>query len=238
MIAITLDATIMTIRFPNEVQQVSAQTSTVVISQLYNFKEPVGTTFLVYINVSDVTNLNGFMINISWNPQIIKLGEGDPNGIKPRDNATKYNIYFGSFLNTTIWGVHAVSNDEGWIKELWGARPSGGDSGNGTLAILNFTLLKTGTTKIKLSGLSSISPGKGILIDKTGQEIPHDEIDGIVSDQPPPANEFWLEPLFQITVSAVLVIAVILVVVSHRRKQKPGSSPKQVTDEDIEKLVV
>jgi hypothetical protein len=211
MIAITLAATIMAIRFPNEVQQVSAQTPTVVVSRLYNFKESVGATFLVYINVSDVTDLRGFVMNISWNPEVIRLSE-DPNGIKPLYNTTKYGIYFGDFLHTSYQDVESVNNDKGWIKYLWKYRASGGDSGSGVLVILNFTLVKIGTTKIELTNpISQTSPNKCFLVDKNDKEIAHDEVDGVVSDQPPPTPKFWEELWFQSTIVGVICVAGIIV---------------------------
>lgn len=227
-----------------KIQHASAQTSSVIVSQFYEFKEPPGTTFLVYINVSQVTNLNGFMINMSWNPEIIKLSE-DPNGVKPRYNITKYGIYFGysgdslnntycTFLDTPYCGVDAVSNDGGWIKKLWSARASGGVNGNGTLAILNFTLLQTGTTKIEITGSSAIAPGKAMLIDKYGNEIEHEEIDGVISDKPPPAPQIWEELWFQVLMGVLVAVIVVVASISLLSKYKPKSKPKKKRVEEEE----
>ncbi len=171
---------------------VSAQTTTVSISRIYNMTEP-GTTFLVYINVSDVTDLNKWRINLTWDPAIIKIGEGDPNGIVPLCNTTKYNVYEGGFLKTasanTYFGIYSVNNDNGWVQNLWGSLVATSANGSGVLAIINFTLLQPGTTKIEITGTSSAFPGKSRLQDKNGVEIPHEDIDGLVSDKPPPLHE-------------------------------------------------
>jgi hypothetical protein len=215
----------------DKIRHASAQNPRVIVSQLYNFQEPPGTTFLVHINVSDVTDLTGFAMNLSWNPEIIRLSEGDPKGIVPLLNTTKFNVYLGDFLNTTYWGIESISNDKGWIKYLWGARATGTVSGSGVLAILNFTLIKTGTTKIEITGISNISPGKCMLISRN-QEIAHDEIDGIVSNQPPPSPEFWQEPWFQIVI-AIIIIVIAIAIVIRWGKQKIRIKRRTTSDEPI-----
>lgn len=245
-IVILLSMTVVTIETFYKIQPVSAQTTKLIVSQFYEFNEPPGTTFLVYINISDVENLNLFVINMSWNPEIIKLTE-DPNGLKPAKNTTKYGIYFGysdgslnttycTFLNTSYCKVDSVSNDGGWIYKLWAARASGGVSGNGTLVILNFTLLQTGTTKIEITGMSNKWPGQAMLIDKYGNEIEHEEVDGIVSDKPPPAPQIWEELWFQVLMGVLVAVIVFAASVSLliRYKPKPKPKKKKVEEEELD----
>jgi hypothetical protein len=209
---IILLAAIKTNIFPINIQQVSAQNPKVTVSRIYNFKS-VNTNFLVYINVSDVVNLNGFIMNVSWNPKIIKLNEGDPGGITPLKNRTrKFNIYFGEFLNVTYKGVELINNEKGYIKCLWGSRKTGGVSGSGVLVKLNFTLIGIGTTKIEITNEVIGAQDQCVIHDSSGKPIPHDELDGIVSDQPPPTPQLWEEPAFQYTMTGVICVVGAVVI--------------------------
>lgn len=210
-ITLMLFTLMRTTMFQIQIQQASAQNPMVVASQIYNLTS-VGTSFLFYINVSDVVDLNAFVMNISWNPEVIRLSEGDPKGIIPRRNQTKYNIYLGDFLNTTYWGVESANNDEGCIRYLWGARAKGGVSGSGVLVILNFTLIGIGTTKVEITNhISNASQDKCMLINKDNKEIDHGEIDGIISDQPPPTPKLWEELWFQSTILGVVCVAGVII---------------------------
>jgi len=220
LFAVTILLTTMLTAPKTAIPTVSAQTPTVSISKLYNMNG-TGTTFLVYINVSDVTYLNKWRINLTWDPTIIKISEGDPNGTKPMYNTTTFNIYEGDFLktasNVTYWGVHRVS-DNGWIENLFSGLLGKSASGSGVLAILNFTLLQKGTTKIEITGASAAFPGKSRLQDINGDEISHDDIDGVVSDQPPPAPEIWTELWFQITIVVMVVVALAITYIVYRKR--------------------
>jgi hypothetical protein len=233
MSAVTILLATMLTAPKTAIPTVSAQTPTVSISKLYNMNE-TGTTFPVYINVSDATDLNKWRITLTWDPTIIKISEGDPNGIKPMYNTTTYNIYEGGFLktasNVTYFGVDSVNNDNGWIQSLWGALVGRSSSGSGVLAIINFTLLQKGTTKIEITGASDAFPGKSRLQDSNGDEISHDDIDGVVSDQPPPGPEIWTELWFQITIVVMVVVVLAITYIVYRKKHPEAEKTKETEE--------
>lgn len=209
----------------------NAASPTVSISKIHNITEQ-DTTFLVNITVSDVSDLNMWIINITWDPTVIKISEGDPNGTEPRyKEGTKYNIYEGPFLEeaaeeanqTTYFGVRDVDNDNGQILRISCAFPGRFSiSGSGVLARINFTLVNKGTTEIRITGPSIAFPGKSLLQDSNGNEIPHEDSDGIVSDQPPPSSAIWSELWFQITIIAIVVVVLAIAYIAYKKTRKPA----------------
>lgn len=202
------------------------------LTSLYNATEP-GTTFIVNITVSDVTNLYLWVINMSWDPSIIKITTGDSAGLKK--GGVYYNIYEGSFLkslrSTRGLLVSQINNTAGTIKALsCGFSTSGdGPSGNGVLASINFTLLKKGTSKIDINGPSTKYPGQCVLQDSGGNEMTVEVTDGLVSDGAPPLFSIQFGFGFIATVIGVIVIILEIagLVILFRR-------PEQQKEEDEE----
>lgn len=160
---------------------------TVAISEVYNVTEP-GMTFLVNITVTDVSNLKTWAINLSWDPSIIKITTGDPYGLKPIGRNVRYNVYEGPFLKavreTGTFQVREINNEHGRINRLSCGYEFKGEtaSGSGVLVTINFTCVSVGTTTIKITGSSDEYPGQSFLEDSTGNEIPHVDKDGKVTD--------------------------------------------------------
>jgi len=169
-----------------------AASPTVSISKLYNMTEP-GTTFIVNITVSDVTNLKKWAVDIEWDPTIVRVTEGDPNGTKPTHGETnkRFNIYEGPFLKqagSTHFEVSYMNNTRGVVGLYCDlTTPGSSATGSGVLATINFTLIEKGTTKLDIIG-PNYEEGTSTLTGANLQPIPHADSDGIVSDKSPPTN--------------------------------------------------
>lgn len=198
-----------------------AASPTVSISKLYNMTEP-GTTFVVNITVSDISDLNLWVINITWDPTVIKVSIGDPNGTKPLLKTKKYNIYEGPFLKTvggTTFVVFDVDNVNGRMKGLsCGLGGILSTSGTGILATINFTLVNKGSTEIHINGASVTFPGKSALQDSMGEEVPHEDRDGLVTEHGPPPiwTEFWFQAVMVVII--VVIVAVAAYIAKKRRR--------------------
>lgn len=201
-----------------------ASPTAVAISKIYNLTEP-GTTFLVNVTIIDTAPLQLWYLNITWDPDIIKVSTGDPSVTLRNwnDPHTKYNIYEGPFLNDsrldekTIWTVRDVDNEHGIIYGLSSGYMNIGvnPSGNGLLATINFTYVSRGTTTLHISGRE----GHSWLQDPvSGHGIPHEDWDGLVTEHGPP--QIWTEFWFQ-AVTAVIIIVIVAVaayIVKKRRR--------------------
>jgi len=139
-----------------------------------------GLTFTVNITITNVTDLAGWAIDLSWDPNIIRVTTGDPNGLQPPINGTFYNIYQGPFLKNvrpTSFIVNRVNNAQGKIEFLSARHVYMGEgvSGSGVLATINFTCISVGTTTTQII--------ESILMDGEEKAIPHEDyevIDGRV----------------------------------------------------------
>ena len=137
-----------------------------------------GLTFTVNITITNVTDLAGWAIDLSWDPNIIRVTTGDPNGLQPPINGTFYNIYQGPFLKNvrpTSFIVNRVNNAQGKIEFLSARHVNMGEGGSGALATINFTCISVGTTTTQII--------ESILMDGEEKAIPHEDyevIDGRV----------------------------------------------------------
>lgn len=220
------------------IPKAKAAATTVAISKVYGMNQ-TGTTFLINITVSDVTGIYGWVMNLEWNPDMIKVTTGDPEGLNHR--RANYNIYQGDFMQSasrTYFLVNSIDNNQGTIKALACAFTTTGYtvSGSGLLASINFTLLDVGTTAINFTGPSISQPGHSILQSRSGEEIPHSIINGLVTDQPPPPPPpIWAESWFQNLVVAVIAVFMLVVVLPTGVVIKLRNTPP-LTDEELEKL--
>ena len=216
-IALTL---IFTINLVNLAETHASPGPTVNVTSVYDVKEP-GATFLVNITVKDVSDVLMWVINLTWDPNIIKISTGDTNGLKKR--GIYYNIYEGPFLKslrTTMFLVNAVDNTEGSITSLSAGYMSVGSttSGSGVLAAINFTCISVGTTTIEITGPSTASSWRSMLIDHTGKEMSHEDVNGVFTENPPPVIPVWTQLWFQTTLVTVAVVVVAAGYVAIRRK--------------------
>jgi hypothetical protein len=176
-----LIAVVALVRIP----KIQAQNPVVRISNVYNITEP-GMTFKVNITITGVTDLFMWVMNMSWDPSIIRITTGDPNGLRyPRNTGTYYNIYQGPFLKSirsTMFMVSQVDNTRGKIMNLNCGYTTAGTApnGDGILAIINFTSVAVGTTTIDINGPSVTYLGHSVMLDHFGSEMPHEDVDGTI----------------------------------------------------------
>ena len=202
--------------------------ATVVVSQIYNVQaDQINTSILVQINITNVIGMQGYVINMSWDPTILRVTEVPSDvGVRPlypSYGTTYYGLSRGSFLNTGSdnFGVREVNNTLGTIWYLWQIRSSGGGmSGSGVLVTINFTILRLGTTKIELTSPANAVYEKDPNYDTTKSRlqnatdmtlISHEEIEGVVSDLIP---EFP-PPL----VLLLFMIATLMAVIIRKRRR-------------------
>jgi hypothetical protein len=110
----------------------------------------IGTTINVNLTVSNVQNLFGWNLNLTWNPQILNLTQ----------------IQEGSFLTdagTTLftWSQSSspISRSQGYLQGVADVLlASSGVSGNGVLATISFKVLGTGTSPIFVEGTTLSNP--------------------------------------------------------------------------------
>jgi len=183
--------------------------------------EEPGATFLVNVTVEDVSDVLMWVIDLKWDPNIIEISAGDSSGLMKR--GVHYNIYEGPFLKslrTTMFLVNAVDNTEGSITSLSAGYMSAGStaSGSGVLATINFTCINVGTTTIEITGPSTASSWRSMLIDHTGKEMSHEDVNGVFTENPPPVTPIWTQLWFQTTLLTVGVIVVAAAYAAIRRK--------------------
>ncbi|UCE95452.1 MAG: hypothetical protein JSV51_06915 [Candidatus Bathyarchaeota archaeon] len=88
----------------------------------------VGYTFFANVSVTNVTGLNGWQVNITWNPSYLELLDITV----PTDHVL---AGLGAFLPT----AKTIDNADGWV--LWAAAVlSGSFTGNGTVVQLEFNI--------------------------------------------------------------------------------------------------
>jgi hypothetical protein len=218
----------------------SVETPTVGIEKLYNTSLQPGQTIIVNITVSDVPSTIAYLVNVAFDPSVLKVTTGDPHGYNLFGKL--YGIYEGSFLrrstNDTMFLVNGVNNKVGNISAIYdGINPSGiSSSGSGVIARINFTCVNATTnTAINMTG-------ENLLLDTPTSEIQHQIVNGFVTAEaappPPAAPGIWTQLWFQVTLGVIIcevVIVVIGVFVARRlwRSRVEAESKESAEFEDL-----
>lgn len=202
-----------------QIQRAHAEATTLSVTSVYNLTQQ-NSTFLVNITVSDVKNLNLWIINLTFNPEYIQITTGNPKGIQyPRKTGPFYNIFEGNFIKnatSTMFFISQaqggkISNETGELFGLVCSASTGGASGSGILATINFTLLKVGKCQINIKN--------SVLQSSTGSPIEHSVVNGVISDEPPPVPPIWMQAWFHQTLIGMCVVAVVIGVYKKFRKK-------------------
>lgn len=185
---------------------------TVSITRLYNLNLQPGQTIKVNITVSDASDVTACRINLAWDPNVLKVTMGE--GWKDPLTRNRYGVYEGPFLksfsNQTLFLINQVNNDAGNITAIYSliTSPDTTARGSGVIATINFTCVNPGTTTIRITGPTQ---GHSYLQSSAGEQIPHRDIDGLVTaDGPPP---IWMELWFQATVGVIMFETIVLALV-------------------------
>ena len=236
LIAITTVASVAAVV---KVPKVKAATPVVSVSTVVA-KEP-GKTFLVNISITGVTDLFLWVLNLTWDPNITKITTGDRAGLYK--SRVYYNIYEGPFLKSvrsTLFFASKIDNKNGKITNLnsgYTTRSSTTTNGDGVLVTINFTLVNVGTTTLDINGPSPTYPGHSMLVDSSGNEIPHEDIDGAVLDKEPPPPPIWTQSWFQTSVIAVAVVGAVIVAGAYTVKKRKERGPGLTEEEELEQLL-
>ena len=113
------------------VSEIHAASPIVTVTSVYNVKE-TGVTFLVNITVTDASDLFMWVINLRWDPDMVKISTGDTRGLS--DKGIYYNIYEGPFLKSirsTVFLANDIDNTEGNITALTAGYLTPGSTGSG-----------------------------------------------------------------------------------------------------------
>ena len=120
----------------------------------------------VPVEISDVTDLYAFDIEISFDPDYLEFDDADPNkaGIQPG---------FGTFLDPGVTIINTIAPEEGVIHVVMSQiNPSEPKSGSGNLLVLYLTGLKTGQTTLEVTKVElSTRYGEAIPVSGVDAEI-------------------------------------------------------------------
>lgn len=214
----------------------SSSGTIVSISRFYNLNLQANQTILVNITISDASSLISCRLHLAWNSNVLKVTTGDPNGWMDPLSGIQYGVYEGPFLktfaNSTMFLINKINNVAGNISGLLDAINTAGASasGSGVFASINFTCVNPGTTAIRIIGpMITNSSVPGSIMNTQGTQIPHTNIDGLITNEPPPP--IWTEFWFQATVGfalieIVIIVLIFLVIVRWWRSQSEEESEK------------
>lgn len=186
---------------------------TVSISRLYNLNLQSGDTVGINVTVSDVSDMTSLRMNLAWDPKVLRVTTGDPEGWRDEITGVKYDIYEGPFLksftNSTMFIINDVNNNGGNITALYNAIIAANvtASGSGVISTINFTCVNSGTTTVRIVP----SPGRGqsSMQSSTGEQVLHRDIDGVVTSGGSPG--IWAETWFQVALGVVIFEIVVVV---------------------------
>jgi hypothetical protein len=192
----------------------------------------VGETFLVNVSVSNVKALAQWSLDLTWNPQIVRITTGGPNFTMPAMGGPSVGLFEGPFLRSagqTIFIVNFVDHELG--ETILGAvAASAGESGatgSGVILVMNFTVVKVGTTTIEMNPPFPSMTNQSVLMSLQNEVISHTESNGLVTENGPPA--IWASTDFQLSLigGEVAVLALATGIVYWRTHPRPPKSARR-----------
>jgi hypothetical protein len=216
--------------------QGSSATTTVSISRLYNLNLQTNQTILINLTISGASDLASCRLHLAWDPNIVKVTTGDPNGWMDPFTGIQYGVYEGPFLkgfsNSTMFLVNKINNVAGNMSGLYNAIVAGGiaASGSGVFAAINFTCVSPGNTAIRIIGPMN---GTSSVQNREGTQIPHVDVDGLITTEPPPPiwTEFWFQATAGFTLIEILIIVLIIfTIVKWWRRSLAEAESEKVED--------
>jgi hypothetical protein len=131
-------------------QMVKAQTATISVTPQNNLVT-VGQTLTVHIQISDVQNLYGVDVALTWDTSMLKLENNQT--FVPLSNGV-------GILNGPILFVQESADQSAGEYNLIATseNPAGPFSGSGTVATLTFTVTSAGSSALTLKSSSSSAP--------------------------------------------------------------------------------
>jgi len=195
------------------------------VERVYDVTER-GKTILVNVTLNNVVACNGWLVNLTWDPEILRVSSGPP----PYPGAPSVAITEGPFLKNvgpTNFGINSFDDVKGEI--IVGEQfPNTGTSagGSGVLLSINFTVLQVGTTTIEINSPSP-TLHQSIVAGAQNNIMDHAEVYGLVTNEGPPP--IWTDAGFQSTVmlGEVAVLGAMTVIGYLKTHPRPPKSAKR-----------
>jgi len=162
---------------------------------------PVNYTFLVNITVTEVTGLAGWAVNLTWNPELLRINSSDDVYLPP-DNI---------FADLNPFEMpKTIDNEQGDL--LFGAAVGIQQppfTGSGTMCQVLFTTVKNGTGEPVACDviLDMVSTFPTELVDADGEDIPFT-----------PVNAHYVIPEFNMSILPVIFLITTLCAFAFSRK--------------------
>lgn len=201
------------------------------VQRIYDLTE-MEQTFLVNVSVSNVKSLAQWSLDLTWNPEIIRLTTGGPNFAIPAMGGPPVGLLEGPFLRSagsTFFIVNFADNEQGeTLLGAVGATASElGATGSGVILVMNFTVIKVGTTTIEMHPPFPSITNQSVLMNLQGEVISHTETNGLITEKGPPP--MWASMDFQYSLidAEVIVLALATGIVYLRTHPRPPKSARR-----------
>lgn len=199
------------------------------IDGVYDVTE-VGQTVLLNASLSNVPACGEWVLALVWDPYIAQITIGVPNGTQPAGGGTPVGIFEGPFMvdvAPTHFIINYLDNTNG--KAVLGAvfqTPNTETRGTGVIFTMNFTIVHVGTTAVEVQPPFT-TENQSLVVTGQNIRVGHSEVNGLITDQGPPAN--WTSGGFQETTIAaeVIVLAAATSVVYLRTHRRPPKSARR-----------
>jgi hypothetical protein len=201
------------------------------VQKTYDATE-AGKTVLVDVSVSNVQSLAQWSLNLTWDPEMIRLTTGGPNFPIPATGGPPVGLFEGPFLRSsgsTIFVVNSADNEKG--ETIMGALAATaselGATGSGVILVMNFTIIKVGTTTIEMSPPFPSITNQSVLMNIQGNVIDHTETNGLVTEKGPPP--MWASTDFQYPLigGEIVVLTLATGIVYLRTHPRPPKSARR-----------
>jgi hypothetical protein len=203
------------------------------ISRFYNTNLQPGQTIELNLTASDVGDLVSVRANLAWDPNVLKLTTVSSGGYLFQ--GIRYNIREGPFLktyaNSTIFLINNINNNAGNISALFNAITVTGPSaaGSGVIATINFTCVQSGPTAINITGSRQ---GHSSLQSVAGEQIPHQDVDGLITTDGAPGiwTELWFQTTVGVVSAEVIVIALMIFIIIRWWRTRPELESEEIAE--------
>lgn len=161
---------------------------TLEIDRVYNMTE-AGQTVMVNVtlrNVPSTIGCSGWGFKLTWDSSVAKLTTNGPDAVQPASGGPSVVLTEGPFLKSvgaTVFVADSVDNDQGEAVlgcMLLDLRNNA--SGTGVILMMNFTIVKPGTTALELGSPSPYFNQSGVG-DASNHWMDHVDINGWITER-------------------------------------------------------
>jgi len=161
---------------------------TLEIDRVYNMTE-AGQTVIVNVtlrNVPSTIGCVGWNLKLTWDSSVARLTTDGPDSVAPASGGPSVVLIEGPFLRyagATLFVATSVDNDQGEAVlacVLLDQRMNA--SGTGVVLMMNFTIVKPGTTALEL-GSPSPYFNQSVVADASNRVMDHVDIEGWITER-------------------------------------------------------